>query len=472
MLNGDTIKPDPPMDPGPEGGSSPDVDSHLDDIAGVLNTQYGALVDIVIELQAAPDQWSGEGTWTIEQFLAWRMGLSPSTAAAVALIAGRAGDLPVSLQAFRDGRLSLDQMAAIARKAPWWTDAESCDYGTTLTVTQLRRVMGHYPFPNLDADGREIRNEPVADDAPTVQVVDEPIAADSSHADDAQREAIEADPSFCHWYTGDDGRFHLTANLDQETGEIVSGALFEARDQLFQHGHTDVDGVDALREVCDRSLDAIESPNRRSRFKIAMFFETDGTMTDTGGRVIPDNVREHLSCDGTITPVALDNGLPVSVGRAQHIVPDRTRTLIERRDHGACRVPGCTSQLGLEVHHIIHWEHDGPTDTWNLILICAHHHRLHHSGKLGIAGNADQADGVNFTSANGRTIHQSGAAPRRPDRPPSPPPERYQHPLGERLQFDWILFNPPEAHRRELLERSRAIDGSAADYLDSFKRRN
>ncbi len=200
-----------------------------------------------------------------------------------------------------------------------------------------------------------------------------------------------------------------------------------------------------------------------------MFFETNGEATDTGGRRVPDSIRQHISCDGTITPILLDNGLPVSIGRAQHIVPDRVRTLIERRDHNICRVPGCTSKLGLEVHHIIHWEHDGPTDTWNLTLICGHHHRMHHRGSLGITGNADQVDGIKFTNSHGRVIRQSGAAPNPPGEPPAPPPLPYEHPIGERLQLDMILFTPPAAHREELLKRAQAHGGTATDYLNSFK---
>ncbi len=34
-----------------------------------------------------------------------------------------------------------------------------------------------------------------------------------------------------------------------------------------------------------------------------------------------------------------------------------------------------------EIHHIIEWEHHGPTDLNNLIPLCnVHHERVHHSG--------------------------------------------------------------------------------------------
>ncbi|MGB9346732.1 MAG: hypothetical protein WCA90_11925, partial [Ilumatobacteraceae bacterium] len=76
-----------------------------------------------------------------------------------------------------------------------------------------------------------------------------------------------------------------------------------------------------------------------------------------------------------------------------------------------CRVPGCTHSHVLEVHHIIHWQHGGPTDT------------------------------------NGQRLRPTGARPVPPGAPPPPPTGVYQHPLGERLDTQWLHFNPPPEHR-------------------------
>jgi hypothetical protein len=119
------------------------------------------------------------------------------------------------------------------------------------------------------------------------------------------------------------------------------------------------------------------------------------------------------------------------------------------RDHG-CRVPGCTQTHWLEVHHIIHWEDHGLTDTWNLICLCPHHHRLHHQGRLGITGNADQPDGVTFTTTHGDTIAQTGARPKPGQQSVdvSPPIRTYHPPEGGRLESRWLYFNPPLEHRQ------------------------
>ena len=136
----------------------------------------------------------------------------------------------------------------------------------------------------------------------------------------------------------------------------------------------------------------------------------------------------------------------MSVGRAFRTVPDRARTVIEDRD-GGCRVPGCARAKWLHVHHVRHWEMGGPTDTWNLITLCSKHHRLHHLGRLGIAGDADQPDGIEFTDWRGRPLAATGP-PRPPDLPVDQtadhlavPAGRWRHPPGERLDSPWLYFN-------------------------------
>ena len=157
---------------------------------------------------------------------------------------------------------------------------------------------------------------------------------------------------------------------------------------------------------------------------------------------MPHWLRDMLLCDGTVSPVFTESARPVSVGRTQYQVPDRTRRLILQRDR-KCRVPWCNQTRWVQVHHIIHDQHHGPTDTWNLAGLCPGCHRLHHQGKLGITGNADHPDGLTFTDAHGQVIDPAT----RPIKPTGPPPhgptKPYEHPLGERLQRWAILFPDP-----------------------------
>ncbi|MDQ4090799.1 MAG: HNH endonuclease [Actinomycetota bacterium] len=56
------------------------------------------------------------------------------------------------------------------------------------------------------------------------------------------------------------------------------------------------------------------------------------------------------------------------------------------------------------MHHIEHWENGGATDTPNLLCLCQHHHRLHHRGKLGRQGDADEPNAITFTDDRGRPL--------------------------------------------------------------------
>ena len=136
----------------------------------------------------------------------------------------------------------------------------------------------------------------------------------------------------------------------------------------------------------------------------------------------------------------------MNVGRASRTVPDRTRTVIEERDRG-CRVPGCDRDRWLHIHHVVHWEDGGVSDTHNLLALCRRHHRLHHLGHLGIAGDADDPDGVIFTDQRGWTLNGCGR--------PVPPGRSveaaagelgiatgaWSHPTGERLDPGAVYFN-------------------------------
>jgi hypothetical protein len=240
------------------------------------------------------------------------------------------------------------------------------------------------------------------------------------------------------------GQWECKLRLDSERGAVFEAALAAMRDELFHdNGGSNVTWADAAVELAHRGLDSTAAA-RRERFRINLFvdFDSDGNPTTTwsDGAGVPDSIRDLLSCDGTITPITRIGGHPVNVGRAQRIVPDRTRRLVEHRDQ-KCRVPWCPHKRWLQIHHIIHWTDGGPTDTANLIALCAACHRQHHHGELGIAGNADVPDGLTFTDRNG-TVIDPATRPAKPTGPPPRPRHPYRHPDGGRMQRDALHFSP------------------------------
>lgn len=417
------------------------VDGVLDSAAGHLNAQHGRLVSAAVWMLEHVDAWQGDGLWTPEAYLRWRTGLATATAAKVLDVARRAEEFPECVDALRRGELSLDQLAPITRHAPAWCDAQMAGLAPRCTVAQISKIAREYPW-DLECD----RTASAADER-----ADDGAPADAEHD---QRSSPTPQPRDEAWFVWDDhGRFRLGLNVGADTGAVIEQAIAEARDARFRAGDPSVETVDAVLAIAERSLDAVDSETRRNRYRVNVHIERSGRVTDGRGRTIPDGPAERITCDAIVAPVWCEDGLPISVGRSQHIVPDRTRRIVEHRD-GGCRVPGCAHDRFVEVHHIIHWSKHGPTDTWNLICLCPKHHRLHHQGRLGITGNADLDDGVEFTDAHGRVLAESGARPEPPGAPPPPIRGTWEHPLGERLDTRWLYFNDDPARRRPQRWRS------------------
>ena len=118
---------------------------------------------------------------------------------------------------------------------------------------------------------------------------------------------------------------------------------------------------------------------------------------------------------GTVQPVWQRAGVPVSVGRALRIVPERTRRLVLDRDRG-CR-SGCVARAHLEVHHVVHWVDGGRTDLANLVAVCPFHHDEHHGRVLDHRG-CERAGRVGVPGP-GRVRDRAG-----PDLRPAPPAGR------------------------------------------------
>lgn len=423
-----------------------DADEAFDDIAGHLNALNARMVVTARWLLDNPTEWQGDGVWTPEAYICWRTGIARATASKIVDIARRSADLPETIATMRRGELSLDQVAPIARHAPGWADHQISRLAPQLLVTQISRIVRAYPW---NAEDGPPDSEPESGPDATV---DGPACPSSEYDVVGPPAAIEPDDRASYSW-GDDGRFRLSLDVGADTGNLLESALEECHDRLF-HERTDTDSiavVDAVTEMAARSIDAIPTAARRSRFRTNVHLETStGRVTDRRGRPVAVGPAQRMTCDTLVTPVRVLDGVPVSVGRSQHIVPDRTRRLVEHRD-GGCRVPGCHSDRFIEVHHIVHWSHGGCTNTSNLLSLCSKHHRLHHQGKLDIVGDGDRPAGVagavEFRDRHGRPIRPSGASPNPPAEPRPPLDGTYRHPLGERLDPRDLHFHETTTRR-------------------------
>ena len=379
------------------------------ELAGVINGAQGRLVDLVARaLQEG--LWAQPGIHTPTQWLAWQLGSNRATASRIISLARRAGELPATTAALRSGELSMDQAGAIARHVPASHEtsavalaherdrsstADAC-WGATCSTRP-----GHHPRSHPSAE-RSAATSP--SEAPRTVAG---IFGPSSRPTKARR---------------------------------IQTALSAAHDRLLR----DAEDVDERRSVswADALLE-LSDPHTSGRTRpcVLAHLEADPVDPTLPGVVslhpaspLPAVLARLLTCDGDIRPVWERAGVAVSMGRRVRIVPDRLRRVIEHRDT-TCRVPGCGRKRRLQIHHVRHWRDGGPTDTGNLIALCAYHHRIHHLGRLGIAGDADRPDGVTFTDARGRPL-QSCGRPRAPAQLPAA--SGYHHPTGEPLDGRWL----------------------------------
>jgi hypothetical protein len=291
------------------------------------------------------------------------------------------------------------------------------------------------------------------------------------------------------WFD-DEGRFHLTCEAPLDEGLIIEAALRDARDRLFRSGDTRVTMFDALVECCrhwfdsttgttgrparatgwatadqaerdgsdgsdasngngngngNGNDDAPRSAAHRSshgdRFRIYLHLDTEGAWVNQGPRV-PAPLLDKLIAQGSIQPLWLTDGRPISVGRATRVVSPHLRRRVLDRDVG-CRTPGCSSIVGLDAHHIAWWHRDhGATDTDNLAALCRRCHSTVHRGDMTIEGNADVPNGLVFKRADG-TVIRGAASPVPPTGQPPTPGQPYQRPTGERLDRRWVWFSDP-----------------------------
>jgi hypothetical protein len=418
-----------------------------DEVAGHLNAQMGRLLDLTMWLVNADTRdWQGEGLWTPQQYLAWRCGIGPTAASNLVAAAKRSAELPLTLDALRAGEVSFDQVMPIIRTVPGWADAQIISLARRLTVTQIRRLVRSTDWTWMP------RPAVASDDTTESGEHCESGTANRTDTSSQPADPVTADHNRVTYGNGPDGRWFMHADLDADLGALVETACDEARDAVFQRENrgdamngvfVPVSDVEGFVELAQRSLDTVSDASRRHRYRVNLHLDLDGTVSTERGHRLPDSIGRLLTCDGAVDPVFARSGTPISVGRSQRTIPDRTRRTVLRRDGHMCQVPGCTAGRGLDLHHIVHWSAGGPTDTANLVTLCSRHHRMHHRRRLGIEGDADKPETLEFADARGRPIRRSGANPVRPNGPPPRISGTYAHPLGERLDGRWVTFVDP-----------------------------
>jgi hypothetical protein len=317
---------------------------------------------------------------------------------------------------FDAGQLSEESMAAIARRAPAERDGEIAEHVARMLHSQIERLLRTMPKPD--------------------------------------KPDVEPKPSSVSFVVDGD-RWKLRTDLSLDEGALVEKALTAGRSQVFFERHPDatsetrrdVTWVDGLMRAAELALRGLGNGKDRpaDRHQVLLHIDvTDRTAMLHLGSIVPDPIRRYLACDADVRALIEGNEILAAMSSRMRTVDDRMRAFIEQRD-GGCRVPGCAQRRWLHIHHLVHWEDGGRTESSNLCALCPLHHRLHHLGLLQIRGDPSTIDGLRFYDQHSREIT---ALPKVvPDRPWNPPPQPYIHPTGEAIDWHWFNWRDLERDR-------------------------
>ncbi len=381
----------------------------LSELAGQRNAIDGRIVEIVAEMDH--DELCGAtGARSIAALVAWKLGSSSANAHAIAAVAHRIEEFPRCTQELRQGRLSLDQVGAIAAGAGKGSDDHYAQLAAVATVSQLRTAIRLEPRPDPDPRPAQRSVSKTGNDTSKSWKITLPHD-EAAVVDAALQSHLDA----------------LVAEWKQDHGEGGDGS--QGRPPM-------PNTADAFLALVEAGWDA-ETARRPHAQRTTVVVHLD-VEKRTGalhlGPLLSDADRQYLTCDATCEVWFERAGHVIGAGRATRTVNRRLRRALEHR-HPSCAVPGCGATRGLHAHHIRHWEDGGPTELTNLVLLCPYHHRLHHSGGITISGTADE---LTVTDSAGRQLG-SGSLARPPTGPPPDVPP-YPGPHGERA--DWWWYDP------------------------------
>lgn len=382
----------------------------LAELAGQRNAIDGRIVEIVAEMDR--DALCGAtGARSVAALVAWKLGSSSANAHTISTVARRLEDFPRCAQGMREGRLSLDQIGVIAAGAGEGSDEHYAKLASVATVNQLRTAVKLEPRPEPD------RRKPL------------------------QRAVTK---------TSGDQSTSWRITLPRDEAATFDAALRSHLDALItgwkqDHGNDGAESVqrppmpdaaDAFISLVEAGWDA-EATRRPHGHHTTVVVHVDVEHQTAAlhlGPLLTEADRRYLTCDATCEVWFERDGQVIGAGRATRTINRRLRRALEYR-HGTCAVPGCGATRGLHAHHIRHWEDGGPTELANLVLVCPHHHRLHHSGGITITGPAEK---LIVTDHSGRRL-SAGSVARPPNRPPPDVPP-CQGLTGERA--DWWWYEP------------------------------
>jgi hypothetical protein len=150
--------------------------------------------------------------------------------------------------------------------------------------------------------------------------------------------------------------------------EIVTATAGDQADRRVPEMHVHVDHKTLIDGLHDQSLCEL----------------TDGTNLSVATVL-------RLCCEAEIIPIIIGlDGQPLDAGLSVRTANRKQRRLL-RNMYSTCAHPHCTVPFDFcQIHHVVFWEHAGPTDLANLLPLCTGHHHLVHEGGWRLSMSAER----------------------------------------------------------------------------------
>jgi hypothetical protein len=332
-----------------------------------IASMTGRLLAVVGELDRR-EGWRAEGATSGSTWSAQRLGVSEATGRVWSHVAERLWDLPHLAQGLRVGAISFDKVRAVVDAATPETDASILRQAQECSVRQLA---------DLARNSRSVSN---------------------------QEAKSEYEARYLRF---NDARRTITVQLPEEQYAVAKAAVSEVAQDVPSDGETKYD-----HRLCDGFLDLCQHGSNGGKRRQAYFVvaHTDLSLLQGGtgvaeierlGLLSPEAIR-RITCD-SIVSLAVDDafGHTMFEGRSKRLATAAQRREVTRRDRH-CRFPGCSNSTFTNVHHVVHWGDQGPTDLPNLVTLCSHHHHRVHEGGWHMSGNANGV--LRFVGPSGRAM--------------------------------------------------------------------
>jgi Domain of unknown function (DUF222) len=370
-----------------------DLDSVLDALAGDDLPALGAagLLERTAQLVAARNRLDAELARTVRiaettqapehdglrSTASWLRGHARLSARAAGLLVGNGralAHLPAVAAGCAAGLITADQLAVIAPITSPANLAAAADAGVDLT--EIDRI--------LTDVATSARHDTLAQ---VVHVYLARLDPDGPEPDPTQARSLSI-------ATHPDGSITGRFDLDEVGGEKVRTGLEALLQAHRPAGDTRTRAqqlADALVQLADNALATGRLPVLRSHKPQVVVTIPIADLIDpaTGhgaaqlgfGAAISAARARMLACDGTVTRIVIGpDSQPMNLGRSHRVVPPQLRRAVEIRDQ-TCVFTGCGApHHWCDVHHLLHWAHDGQTSLDNSGLLCERHHTQVHHG--------------------------------------------------------------------------------------------